>query len=138
MIRNRILVVEDDIEFRKQMKNHLSMYFEVVTAGDVQTGLRHALTSEPDLVLISLSSRADETDLFQQIKSMSCTRNAPVIVLRSDPTISEIENLKKFSIDLVLIKPVSVEQLEEHICQFLKHITPSPKKLSLYEIQGFE
>jgi DNA-binding response OmpR family regulator len=138
MIRNRILIVEEDIDFRKQIKSYLSRDMEVVTAGDVQTGLRHTLTAEPDLVVISLYSRADETDIFYQIKASSIGRNIPIIVLRSDPSISEIENLNRYKIDLILIKPISVEELEYHICELLKDIIPSPKKLSLYEIQGFE
>jgi DNA-binding response OmpR family regulator len=138
MIRNRVLIVEEDIDFRKQIKNYLSRDMEVVTAGDVQTGLRHTLTAEPDLVVISLFSRADETDLFYQIKASSGAKDIPIIVLRSDPSISEIENLNRYKIDLILIKPVSVEELEDHICELLKDIFPSPKKLSLYEIQGFE
>jgi len=138
MIRHRLLIIEEETNILKQYRQHFSPDYEVIVAGDPYTGLRRGLEAEPDLIILSLASRTEETNLLIQFKSIQQLAQVPVFAIRTNPTLTEIDHMMKFNLDLVLLKPVTPQKLEEEMAPFLNMSPPRQKRLTPYEIQGFE
>lgn len=83
--RGKILVVDDDPDFRDAMKAILSAAsYEVQTAGDAAEGKRKILEERPDLILldIMMDSVFDGFSVCHAIrtsKEFEAVRNTPVI-----------------------------------------------------------
>jgi CheY-like chemotaxis protein len=84
-MRGKILVVDDDPDFRDAMTAILSSAsYEVLTAGDAAEGKRKILNERPDLILldIMMDSVFDGFSLCDAIrtsKEFEAVRNTPVI-----------------------------------------------------------
>jgi CheY-like chemotaxis protein len=79
----KILIVEDNEENRDSMSRRLQRRgFEVVTAGDGNTGLAMAQSEKPDLILMDMNMpELDGWEATRQIRVAPETRDIPVIAL---------------------------------------------------------
>jgi DNA-binding response OmpR family regulator len=82
-VRNRILVVEDDLELIELLKFNLSKAgFQVGVATDGAKALQQVRTHPPDLVLLDLMlPEFDGLAVCEILRREAATRSLPVIIL---------------------------------------------------------
>ena len=80
----RILIVDDDPDFREIFSTHLRMKgFEVDTAENADAGLAQVRAQAPDLVLMDVQMPPGKTGIeaFFEIKNDPQTKNIPIMFL---------------------------------------------------------
>lgn len=83
-MNKRILVVDDDPDFREIFSTHLRMKgFDVDTADGAEIGLSKIRASAPDLVLMDVQMPPGMTGIeaFFELKNDPATANVPVMFL---------------------------------------------------------
>ena len=83
MKKSRILVVDDEPDLVELVRHHLQReHYEVVTAGDGETGLAEARRRLPDLVVLDLMLPGiDGLEVCRRLKSDQRTAHIPVLML---------------------------------------------------------
>ena len=111
MNKTRGLIVDDDRDLAKFLKIVLSLAgFECETAHTSRAALNFLASNEPDLIFLDLKLGPDVqgSDLLYHIRSNPRFDSTRVIVITGHPALAQgIQSLA----DLVLIKPVEVDQL---------------------------
>ena len=105
-------VIEDDQKQASIFKLALDLAdFEVESINNGITALEKLSSTTPSLVVLDLHlPQASGTQVFQYIKAEARLRKTKIIVATADPL--RAERLRA-DVDLVLIKPVSFDQLSE-------------------------
>ena len=108
LVRQRILVVEDDPAVRRMYRTALGFAgFTVVEAEDGLTALQHLDERAPDLVILDLMLPTVSGLIVQQeIAAHPHTRDIPIVVV----TGSEM-NLDDLPVPCVLRKPITPDEL---------------------------
>jgi len=116
----KVLVVDDEAGIRESLRILLSDICEVVTAGDVPTGLDRLDREEPDLVLLDLVMPIQNgLDFLSGMVDRQCT--TPVIVVSATTTVSlAVEAMKRGAKDF-LTKPFEPEALRPKVMHYLEH-----------------
>lgn len=129
--RGRILVVDDDPDFREAMTAILSSAsYEVLTAGDAVEGKLKILDERPDLILLdimmdSLFDGFSLCDAIRTSKEFEAVRNTPVIFISairqvSGPRFGYIGGgQESAAIEDYIDKPVKAADLLSRIEHFL-------------------
>jgi len=129
--RGRILVVDDDPDFREAMTAILSSAsYEVLTAGDAAEGKLKILDERPDLILLdimmdSLFDGFSLCDAIRTSKEFEAVRNTPVIFISairqvSGPRFGYIGGgQESAAIEDYIDKPVKAADLLSRIEHFL-------------------
>lgn len=117
---SRVLLVEDNIELRKFLKNHLSHY-QVLEAGDGVEAMEIIQKTMPDLVVSDIMMpRMDGISLCKAIKSSFITSHIPVVLLTAKTTVEhKIEGIENGA-DAYVDKPFDLSFLEAQIQNLLK------------------
>lgn len=108
----KILVVEDNAEFRQFLVTQLSGRYDVIQAGDGEEGEQQALQCGPDLILSDvMMPRMDGIVFCQRLKSNIQTCHIPVILLTA--RISDDARMSVYSAgaDSYMTKPFVYEML---------------------------
>lgn len=120
----RILLVEDNESVRQifiTIVEHLG--YACSHAWDGREGVDTALTSRPDIIFMDLMMpRMDGVDAIRQIKALPFIAHIPIIVFTSalaDPRIAEATAA---GADEVLIKPVSIAQIDGALRKHLNRL----------------
>ena len=81
--RRRVLVVDDDLESQELYVEILEWAgFDVATAGDGDSALEKAVTSEPEAILLDiLLPKRDGIAVLQELRRMPQTASVPIIAL---------------------------------------------------------
>jgi signal transduction histidine kinase/ligand-binding sensor domain-containing protein/CheY-like chemotaxis protein/AraC-like DNA-binding protein len=78
----RILLVEDNEDFRFYLKDNLKEFFTIIEAANGKEGWQSCLSAHPDLVVSDISMPVmDGVELCRKIKTDERTRHIPVILL---------------------------------------------------------
>ena len=79
----RILVVDDEPDVLAELKTLLQGYeYEVLTETDSRAALQRALTQQPDLILLDVTTPGmDGFEVLKRLKFAPETRQIPVIML---------------------------------------------------------
>jgi PAS domain S-box-containing protein len=121
--RNKILVVDDEIDIVGWLKHSLTHYgYDVVEAYDGVQALEAAAAEEPDLILLDLKMpRMDGRTAMRRLREQEDTRHIPIIVLTAHPVSDEAERAQMLGMGVkdFLHKPIEAEQLVE---QLRKHL----------------
>jgi DNA-binding response OmpR family regulator len=127
----RILLIEDDADIALSLKYNLEKEgaFEVVDVRDGETGLRSALESPPDLVLLDLNLPGmDGLEVCRRIRRAKATASVPIIML----TARADEGQRVAGLDLggddYVTKPFSVKEVLARVRAVLRR----------YDRSGFE
>ena len=108
----KILVIEDNSEFRKFLKSELSKRYEVVEASDGEEGEKCALADEPDLILSDMMMpKMDGITLCRRLKSNIQTSHIPIILLTARMSDEVRMSVYSAGADSYLSKPVVYETL---------------------------
>jgi signal transduction histidine kinase/ligand-binding sensor domain-containing protein/CheY-like chemotaxis protein len=117
---SRILLVEDNVELRKFLKNHLSGY-QVLEANDGVEAMEIIQKTMPDLVVSDIMMpRMDGISLCKSIKSSFITSHIPVVLLTAKTAVEhKIEGIENGA-DAYVEKPFDLSFLEAQILNLLK------------------
>jgi DNA-binding response OmpR family regulator len=122
--RNRILVVDDEIDIVGWLKHSLTHYgYEVVEAYDGIQALEAASTEVPDLILLDLKMpRMDGRTTMRRLREQEATRHIPIIVLSAHPVRDAAERARMLDMGVrdFLHKPVRVENLVRQLRRHLR------------------
>lgn len=113
--RRRALVVEADPGTRKVFQgalNRCGMVADMVDNG--VAAVARARRNRPDVIIMDLQLRDSAgLEVIQWLRSNPALRSAPVIVLTTNA--HDVSRAKSWSVDAVLLKPVSCEAMESAI-----------------------
>jgi len=118
-LKGKILVVDDDTEFLELTRTWLQNGgYEVVTAGDGLSGLRHVYSSRPNLVLLDANMPGvDGWDVCRRIRDICET---PVIMVTVNGRTSDILRGFGLGIDDYITKPVNFPELVARVGAILR------------------
>lgn len=124
--KQKILVVEDNIDLRKFMRDQLQENYLILEADNGSSGYQTALNSLPDLIVSDvMMPEMDGICLCEKLKSDDNTSHIPIILLtaRADMD-SRLEGLG-MGADDYLTKPFKMEEISVRI----KNLLDSRRKL---------
>lgn len=134
--RNKILVVDDEIDIVGWLKHFLTHYgYQVSEAYDGIQALEVVATDKPDLILLDMKMpRMDGRTTIRRLREQQDTRHIPIIVLSAQPVGDEAERTQMMDMGVrkFLRKPVTMEQLVAEVKKHLRSVA-SPEKESLGE-----
>ncbi len=108
----KILIVEDNTEFRQFLKSELSKRYDVIEAPDGEEGEKRALADEPDLILSDMMMpKMDGITLCQRLKSNIQTSHIPIVLLTARMSDDVRMSVYSAGADSYLSKPVVYEIL---------------------------
>ena len=115
----RILVVEDEMQIARLVRDYLEHAgFEVVVAGDGETGLASARGSKPDLVILDLRLPGrDGLDVAREIRGRS---NVPIVMLTARGEESDRIVGLELGADDYVVKPFSPKELVARVRAVLR------------------
>lgn len=120
--KHTILLVEDDLPIVSILKQHLEdEHFNLLTALDGVDGLRLALESHPEVILLDIiMPRMDGLTMLKKLREDKWGKNSKVIVLTnlSNPQ-SEQESGRLMANDFVVKTDLSLHDLVERIKKIL-------------------
>ncbi len=139
--KQRILIVDDEVPFRRGLTRLLVDEHEVYEAGSGEEAVRLASRYEPDLVLLDIGlPDANGLELLSQLKDL---RPSPVVVM-----VTAYEQVKDVVLAMrrgaydYLVKPVDLEEFELTVQHALEHALlkneVSRLRRELHRLQGVE
>ena len=117
----KILLIDDDDDFRFYLKDNLTSLFTVLEAANGKEGWQRTLASQPDLVVSDVNMPLiDGLELCRRIKQDERVRHIPVILLTA--LADEQDQLKALDIGAndYISKPFNVEILVSRINNLLQ------------------
>ncbi|PJJ84315.1 two-component regulator propeller domain-containing protein [Mucilaginibacter auburnensis] len=117
----KVLLVEDNDEFRQYLAGHLSKYYQIIEAANGKEGWQKALSTHPQLVVSDISMpEMNGVELSKKLKGDKRTRHIPVILLTA--IIGEEEQLKGLNAGAndYLTKPFNFQILHARISNLLE------------------
>lgn len=144
--RKKLLIVEDNQDFRHFLKEQLSETYQVIDAPDGEEGEKLAVEQNPDLIISDIMMpKVDGLELCRRIKHNVQTSHIPVILLTArsgdeakisgyavgaDSYIS-----KPFSFDVLLVRIKQlIEQQEGRKKEFRKTLRVNPSRITITSI----
>lgn len=121
MTARRILVVEDNPLNLKLVRDVLQFAgYDVVGANSGEDGLRLALESPPDLVLMDLQLPGiDGTETLRRLRQTGPGRHVPVIAVTAFAMAEDRKRAALAGFDGFVEKPISVRALPGQVEEFL-------------------
>jgi CheY-like chemotaxis protein len=118
-----ILILEDDPQQSRLMRRLLEHGgFDVLIAGDGETGLRTAMASLPDLILLDMGlPDLDGQTVAGLIKGSSMLAKTPLIAVTAWPQDVAAEMAKAYGCDGYFSKPISARQFADQVSDFLEN-----------------
>ncbi|MFD0751363.1 two-component regulator propeller domain-containing protein [Mucilaginibacter calamicampi] len=117
----RILLVEDNDEFRQYLAEHLEKYYQIIEAVNGKEGWQKTLSAHPQLVVSDVSMpQMNGVELSKKLKADKRTRHIPVILLTAAN--GEDEQLKGLNAGAndYLTKPFNFQILHARISNLLE------------------
>lgn len=120
----KILIVEDEVNLSKLLKDAISdFFFSVITAKDGEEGLKKFKANKPDIVITDIMMpTCDGLEMTHNIKEID--ELIPIIVLSAHSDKEKLLKAIDLGINKYFIKPFDPDDLIEHI----NKIAPSLNK----------
>jgi len=104
--KKKILIVEDNKEFRTYMGDELRRYYTVVEASNGREGEIYALEQQPDIIITDLMMpEMNGIELCHRIKNNINISHIPVILLTANDNIENEKKGYKERVDAYIVKP---------------------------------
>nr|WP_244437166.1 response regulator [Bacteroides reticulotermitis] len=144
--RKKLLLVEDNKEFRTFLKEQLEDYYQIIEAGDGEEGAKCAIEENPDLIISDIMMpKVDGIELCRRIKTNVHTSHIPVILLTArtadDIKINSYEvgadsyMAKPFNFDMLMVRIEKlIEQQEKRKQEFRKNIEVNPSAITITSV----
>jgi signal transduction histidine kinase/ligand-binding sensor domain-containing protein/DNA-binding response OmpR family regulator len=127
----KILLIEDDSDVLRFLKEELSTYFEVNTAEDGKTGLHKTENGDYDLIVCDvLMPNMNGLDVTRRLKSDFNTSHIPVILLTALSTQENMIEGFETGADAYISKPFSIKLLLARIFKLMEQREMLRKKYS--------
>lgn len=122
MTGKRILHIEDNASNRKAVRHILrETGLELCEAMDGEDGLRSALASPPDLILLDIQlPRLSGYEVAQRLRAEDRTRHIPIIAITSYALSGDEQRAQDAGCDDYIAKPFRPRTLLEHIRRHLE------------------
>ncbi|MBK9707243.1 MAG: response regulator transcription factor [Acidobacteria bacterium] len=120
--REKLLVVEDDPAIQRMISDYFRHTgYEVIAAGDGETGVRMALSDKPTVIILDLMlPKLDGLSVCRQVREKS--PNIPIIMLTAkDDLVDKVLGLE-MGADDYMTKPFSLRELEARLKSLLRRI----------------
>ena len=131
-----ILVIEDDLDIQKYIKESFSGSFEVLTANDGKSGLDLALLRIPDVIISDIMMPVmDGIELCRILKGDVRTSHIPIILLTAKVTIQDKTEGYFVGADSYITKPFSANLLHSRIHNLLESRRKLAELISSYTAQ---
>ena len=115
-VRPRIIIVEDDDEMLRYLRELLASDFEIMTASDGASALSIAEEVQPDLVLSDIiMSGMNGFDLCRRLKSNISTSHVPVILLTAMDDKEHVIMGLEAGADDYIVKPFDPQVLKARL-----------------------
>ncbi len=112
MIRQKLLIVEDEPEIREMLIELLSPHFEIFSASDGEEGSTLADLNVPDLILLDLRiPKMDGIALCEHLRGTPKTRDIPIIFLTGNDELDSRVRAFGAGADDFISKPFIPEEL---------------------------
>jgi two-component system cell cycle response regulator DivK len=123
MAGKRILHIEDNPSNRKAVRHILRQTdFELTEATDGEEGLRVALESPPDLILLDIQlPKLSGYDVAERLRADERTRHVPIIAVTSYALAGDDHKTQEAGCNDYVAKPYRPKVLLEHIRKHLEH-----------------
>lgn len=119
--RDKILVVEDNSEFRTFLCEELSEFYNVIVASDGKEGFEKALNHQPDLVITDIMMPGiSGTELCGKMRSEIRVSHIPVILLTARTSDNAQIECYEAGADAFITKPFNMEILMLRIKSLLE------------------
>lgn len=111
-----ILIVEDNRELRKYLKDYFSNYYEVYVAHNGKRALQILKKVSISFIITDLiMSEMNGFELCKNIKEDMATSHIPIIILSAQRNISEKIKCLEYGVDDYLEKPFSLKYLHHRV-----------------------
>ena len=123
MIRNKILIIDDEEDFTYFTKMNLegTGKFEVVTATDADTGIKMVRKFKPNLILLDIMMPGKNGfEVLKAVKKNKETRAIPVVLFTVKHEDSYKHKAARLYDEDYITKPVELEELIDRIEKVLK------------------
>jgi two-component system KDP operon response regulator KdpE len=121
----RVLVVDDDRALLRALAINLrARHFDVETASDGATALRHAASAPPDVVVLDLG--LPDIDGVEVVEGLRGWTSVPIIVLSARDTQSAKVDALDAGADDYMTKPFGMDELLARIRAALRRAAPEP------------
>ena len=111
-LTTKILLVEDNEDFRHYLRDELGNFFSICEAADGKEGEAKALKEEPDIIITDLMMpKMNGIELCKRIKHNINVSHIPVILLTASANVENEEQGYKEGADAYITKPFKWEIL---------------------------
>lgn len=116
-----ILVVDDEIFFRKILKDALSDHYRVVEAANGDDAFVYAREKSPDLIIMDIEMPGSSgTEVCRRLKKDPVTRRIPIILFTSHQNKEDFINGLKAGADDYITKPACLPEVVARIDAHLR------------------
>jgi CheY-like chemotaxis protein len=121
MIKKKILLVDDEIVFRRNLGRSLQgAGFDIYEANNGEDGLSIAEEVRPDLIISDvLMPKMNGNQMYKELRGKEFGRHIPFIVLTARTNMREY--FQSIEVDAFLEKPLAFEELLQIIQKHLQH-----------------
>jgi len=122
MAKNRILVIDDELDLLGLVKARLEMAgYEVLTAIDGEEGLAKARASAPDLIILDIMlPKMDGFEVCEALKIDEKYKHIPIIILTVKFQPVDIRFAKALGADAYITQPFEAKELLDKIKELIK------------------
>ncbi|MBA4371768.1 MAG: hypothetical protein C0402_02775 [Thermodesulfovibrio sp.] len=118
--RHKILIVDDSMAVHEKYKQAFSANFEVLQAFDGLEGIKKAMESLPDLVLMDVNMpKMNGLECTRVIKSQASTRHIPICMFTSEGDQEAVVKALKFGVKDYIVKTMDAKFVVERIQSIL-------------------
>ena len=134
-MKNKILIIEDDIEISDMLNDYLSKNnHDTSIARDGINGIKIAKENNPDLIILDIMLPYKSGDeVLREVRKFS---DAPVIILSAKESIQMKVDLLKIGADDYVVKPFDLSELLARIETNLKRYVKSFNQKIIYNYKN--
>lgn len=134
-MKNKILIIEDDIEISDMLNDYLSKNnYDTSIARDGINGIKIAKENNPDLIILDIMLPYKSGDeVLREVRKFS---DSPVIILSAKESIQMKVDLLKIGADDYVVKPFDLSELLARIETNLKRYVKSFNQKIIYNYKN--
>ncbi len=121
MAEKKVLLIDDNELIGELVTEILAgVPVDIQTTTDTREGLRLAMSTKPDLLLLDIDMpEVNGLDLLQQLRNMQSTQHLPVVMLTANERLSSIQRASELGVLGYILKPFKQSYFLERLSAFL-------------------
>jgi DNA-binding response OmpR family regulator len=122
----KILLVEDDLDDVELLEdalrdNHIIYEAVILHDGSAAVDYIRSCTDCPDLIILDFNlPKVHGRQIILEIKSIASFKDIPLLILTTSSAREDIEYAYQHGADKYLIKPTSMEQIQEMVAEIVR------------------